>query len=470
LEHILSHNDEQLKTVVEMGQELDRLILAKAMEWARRAYRVVAEALDEQLFKAKGDGLVSEGKREVWYDTCVGKVRVKRRLYSDGQGRYRHLLDELLCSRQKRHVTVRVLEMTTGLATQMVFRRSAAVLKDLTPVHLSAMTILNYLKKVAAPELEKATAEVRNFLEAGELPPGEGKKVPRLMVESDGVMVPLQREKQRKAEVKVGIAYEGWRPVGKDRYATVDKMCLAGVASGEEHWAAMLLRIHQRYDVSSVKEIVLGGDGAGWIKGGTEVLGARFALSRYHLHEELCRGLGRDRDGIRQVIQLCDRGELPIALQLLSQARMGARGEPARRLDHLAGYLVENGCGLKDYRLDLGEEGKNLRRTGAIEGNVDKLVARRMKNQGMSWTIAGIQRMLCVRLMVLQGTLQRVLNETPAPRIPHLRAKQVRAVIDSAAAKVPTAEWLQAAVPALHGPHPNRPWVMFLRSLVGVSG
>jgi len=63
LEHILSHNDEQLKTVVEMGQELDRLILAKAMEWARRAYRVVAEALDEQLFKAKGDGLVSEGKR-----------------------------------------------------------------------------------------------------------------------------------------------------------------------------------------------------------------------------------------------------------------------------------------------------------------------------------------------------------------------------------------------------------------------
>ncbi len=448
-----------------MAAGLDTLVLGKAMEWARAAYRVAAEALDQLLYRARDGGLVSEHRRAVWYETCVGKVRVRRRQYRDREGRYRYLLDELLCSPQRRHVTVRVLEMAMELATQMVFRRSAGVLKDLTPVHLSAQTILNHLKNVAAPYLEKANAEIRSFLQAGELPPGEGRKVPRLMVESDGVMVALQRERQRKAEVKVGITYEGWRPVGKGRYATVEKTCLAGVGSSEEHWAAMLLRIHQRYDLGSVKQVMLGGDGAGWIKGGAEVLGARFALSRYHLHEELCRALGRNVAGIRDVMEACDRGELDAALSLVCEARKGARGEQARRLERLSGYLVENESGLRDYRLDLGEEGKGLRRTGAIEGNVDKLVARRMKNQGMSWTIAGIQRMLCVRLMVLKGELKRTLQHSSPTRIPRLSASRVRVTIDRATKKSPTDEWLKAALPALHGPQPNRPWVICLRSL-----
>jgi hypothetical protein len=35
-------------------------------------------------------------------------------------------------------------------------------------------------------------------------------------------------------------------------------------------------------------------------------------------------------------------------------------------------------------RLVFGKAGQGLRPTGAMEGNVDKLVVRRMKNQGMS--------------------------------------------------------------------------------------
>ena len=62
-------------------------------------------------------------------------------------------------------------------------------------------------------------------------------------------------------------------------------------------------------------------------------------------------------------------------------------------------YIRENSSGLGDYRLSLGEEGKTLRHTGAIEGNIDKLIVRRMKNQGMSWTLKGISRLLCVRFL-----------------------------------------------------------------------
>lgn len=43
------------------------------------------------------------------------------------------------------------------------------------------------------------------------------------MLEADGVMLSVQRQKVKKAEVKLGIAYEGWEKVGKDRYATANK-------------------------------------------------------------------------------------------------------------------------------------------------------------------------------------------------------------------------------------------------------
>jgi len=63
-----------------------------------------------------------------------------------------------------------------------------------------------------------------------------------------------------------------------------------------------------------------------------------------------------------------------------------ARGESAQSITKAYHYLCANrfGLELEDYRLKLGEQGTGLRRTGGMEGNVDKLVVRRMKNQGMS--------------------------------------------------------------------------------------
>jgi hypothetical protein len=52
---------------------------------------------------------------------------------------------------------------------------------------------------------------------------------------------------------------------------------------------------------------------------------------------------------------------------------------------------MANAFGLRDYRLEVNGDG--LRDLGAIEGNIDKLIANRMKKRGMSWTIKGVQRM-----------------------------------------------------------------------------
>jgi hypothetical protein len=65
--------------------------------------------------------------------------------------------------------------------------------------------------------------------------------------------------------------------------------------------------------------------------------------------------------------------------------------DKAREIMRLRGYLMENCYGLRDYRLVV--DGDGLRGLGAIEGNVDKLIADRMKRRGMSWTKQGANSM-----------------------------------------------------------------------------
>lgn len=69
---------------------------------------------------------------------------------------------------------------------------------------------------------------------------------------------------------------------------------------------------------------------------------------------------------------------------------------------------MENSFGLRDYRLEV--DGDGLRGLGAMEGNVDKLVANRMKKRGMSWTISGAQGMARLISLRKMGQLHSWIN------------------------------------------------------------
>jgi hypothetical protein len=462
LEISLPQSAEELKVFL---QDLDKFLLNKALEWARKTYKAILEQVDELVAERRIEGLAIEHRREVWHQTCLGAVRVKRRQYSDGKGNYRYILDELTGMGKKWHVTREVQGITLELATQMPYRRSAEVLRKASAVDLAHQTIWRIVGKIADPYINKAEREIEWFVKTGEIPDSEGKKVARLLVEADGVMLSLQREKERKAEVKLGIAYEGWEKVGKDRYRTLNKTVFASVANGDTFWAGMTLKLESKYDLSRIGDTVIGGDGAVWVKEGVVYSNGRFQLDRYHLNRELCHALGRDGETWGRVWRACEAGDIELGLRIMVEAMKKAKGEQAQRIAKAYHYLRENSDGLSDYRLVLGEEGKNLRRTGAIEGNIDKLVVRRMKNQGMSWTIRGIRRLLCVRFMVLEGRLVEWLrrDEDQEARI-KIPPKKIRRLVTNLPIQEPDA-WLKVTIPALYGPHASRPWVRALKKL-----
>lgn len=461
----LTNLDFKGKDDLEAFHELDQWFLTDLLERGKKQFKLLLEEVDGILRGLREAGLRVVRKRAVWYRTCLGTVRVERTCYQDKDGQYRYLLDELLGMGFHQHTSLRVTGMALGLAVQMTFRRASAVLHDLTAIRLSHQTIHNQLARTADPHLARQDRETRDYLESGVLPRSEGRSVSRLMVEAHGVMLSLQRESARRTEVKLGIAYEGWTKVGADRYRTVGKTCFADTGSGHEQWAGMIVKLQQRYDMGSVTDIIAGGDGATWIREGADDLGARFQLCRYHLNRELCLALGQRREVIRAVREACRQGQADTADTLLAKVGALVDGDEAQRIARLRAYIAENAVGLGDYRLGMGEEGKGLRRLGSIEGNVDKLIVRRMKNQGMNWKLRGIRRLLCIRFLYLEGSLDdQHLHHAKSKLLPvaadtNLKRKMAGALRRNHAA------FLQAGLPALTGPHANRDWVRKLRQL-----
>lgn len=456
----VSELQEELKAIL---HDLDVVILEKAIQWARQMYRAVVEEIDKLLLRCRDRVLSVQHIRQVGYSTVMGKVRIGRRQYKDNRGKYRYLLDEVLGIEGNSHTTNKVKHLALEMACDMSFRRSSRLLERTTAIHLSHQAIWGLVGRVADPYLEQRRREIAWFLETGELPCSEGKKVAGLMMEADGVMVSLQRAKSRKAEVKLGIAYEGWYRVGRDRYATVNKTIYSDVAGCEEYWAGMMLKLHRKYDLRDTMRMVIGGDGAAWVKEGLEHFGGTYQLCRYHLNRQLTTALGPDMKTARAVMNHCERGETDLACKLLSEAEVSAKGEQSKRIESVRRYLIANRDGLRDYRLDLGEDGCKLRRTGAIEGNIDKLIVRRMKNQGMSWSVEGIRRMLCVRFLYLENKLEASLRKASIrPELNSLPGSKLRRLLKDV--HIPHLGVVKGALPALYGPHINRPWVQALKS------
>jgi len=460
----LPQSVDELKSLV---PGLDKVLRAWALEQARKLYKAMMEAMDGILAEHRPQGWRVVQIRLVSYQTFLGAIRVRRRVYQDGDLRRRYLLDEFLGMSKGDHFTLALKEMILALPVGMPYRRSCETLSRLADIHLSHQTLHRLVQMVAERRRDGMAREIEALKEAGELPVGEGRQPRQLFMEADAVFLSQQRQPQKKLEVKLGIAYEGWEQVSRDRFRTVNKTLYAAVnTGGDDFWAGMTVKLHKKYDLASVKQAVIGGDGASWVKDGAAYVGGRFQLDRYHLQRALTRALGRDQQTKQAVCQAVELGDAGSAVEILANAERKTRGEAAERIHHTRVYLESNASGLVDYRLGMGGgEAVGLRRTGAIEGNIDKFVARRMKNQGMSWSVKGARSLLYLRLLIYEGKLHEWLaRPIPTPDI-YIPIRKVRRLVTQLSAQEPD-DWLKASMPALCGPHASRPWVTMLRSLV----
>jgi hypothetical protein len=418
--------------------------------------------MDDELKEERGEETKVVGFRERWVISLFGDIKLKRSLYKDKEGSYCFPLDERIGLDKGTRVSSMMKKLAVEGSIDYTFREVERNMKAIFPWAISHTTVHNLSGKVADAYIKEEEEEVKALYEDGVIPESENRVVPYLFMEADGVNISLQREKERKAEIKGGIAYEGWEEIGNKRYKLKEKSVYGGIMSGKRFWDGFSLVLAKKYDLSRTDKVIVGGDGASWVKESAELFGGLYELDRFHIKKALYQGLGHE-PLVAEVYQACVTGKVADVERLLIKAQQETNKERAKEIMRLRGYLMNNWYGLRDYRLEVSGEG--LRGLGAVEGNVDKLFADRMKKRGMSWTNKGANRMATLISLSHSGKLdtgKKAFTDKPSLTLSKrssVPAEKVQHMKEDGGA------WLQVSIPALYESDSGRPWVHTLRRL-----
>ncbi|AEM78700.1 hypothetical protein Thewi_1277 [Thermoanaerobacter wiegelii Rt8.B1] len=306
--------------------ELTQRISNQIFAWA-------LEEIDTRLMKERDRNIWEVvGFRAKQVVSTFGEFIYRRRLYRNKQtGETKFLLDELLGWPSRSQITPRLREIAVKLSTEMPFRRAAEILSYLFP-GISPMTIWKAVQELG--EILKQDSEERRkeVFEYGEVPKGE-KVTKRLYIESDGVIIRLQRADKKRGEIKHLIAYEGKEKIDKERYRLKNKLVVSGLGNSEEIWEETYAKVGCKWDIEGVEKVYIGGDGAEWPKEGLEYFpAAEYRLDPYHLNRQLTEALWYDEETYDKVREAIYQGDLQKTEGTLREAIKRAKGERKKKL------------------------------------------------------------------------------------------------------------------------------------------
>jgi hypothetical protein len=446
--------------------------MEEARQWESKVFQQVCIAgqreaseylalLDESLFLQRPTGWRVVGFRERTLVTRFGEVDIRRRLYQDRPGEYHFLLDEYLGLNANQAATPEMQAMCTILCGEMSFRKAADFLGQWMTGPLSHSTCWQLLQRTGEAAAEARMEEVEAVFSRGEPIAQAGERcIERLYMEADGVYVRLQRQPRTHLELCSAIAYEGWERLSgtREAYRLREKRVYCHVGDRISFWEGVSLAWAHKWDLRQVREVIIGGDGAAWIRSGVETFcGAIWQLDGFHL-ARACRQAFGSLTG-RELYQALRTGAAAKMQASLSQTPL-REGKQAQRASRWVEKVAQKKWGL-DWRVRQGSTLEDARGLGCMEGNQAQLLAARMKSKGRSWSPKGAYHMAKVQELLTNGEVQPWCY-----RQMHFEKTRARYTHHPRSQPIASDQWMQAAVPALYGPFPNTPWVHYLRRLI----
>lgn len=354
-------------------EEFEDRVFAAICESGRALAAEALASKDDELARAVPHGWRVKDRRSKTVMTRFGPVEVSRRRYIDDSGRTRHLLDEHLALPARARISPSLERAMVALSAEVSFREAAAVLAAVLDVHVSHAAVHSLSRRAGERLAAESAAVASGLLEQG-LDPGGTEDASMLFCEADGTVVALQGAHRRRGEVRLAVFYtdkeEGPGAVH------------AGLQDADAFWARAVAAGGSHYDLSTVRSCVVAGDGAGWVRGGLDVLPySRFQIDPFHVRKALSRACADHSFASRVFSAVYEEGHAAADGMLAAFAR--EHPGVADDVEGVRRYLSANADGL--WRSGPG--------CGTIEGHIDKVLANRMKKRGRRWSPAGADAM-----------------------------------------------------------------------------
>ncbi|MEA2021726.1 MAG: ISLre2 family transposase [Candidatus Caldatribacteriota bacterium] len=447
---------------------LENMIFDITQTIACKVFEKALADIDSNLRHQREKGLLKNtGKRKKYFLTRFGDICYTRTRYRDKAGKSHYLLDEALSIIKNQRISLSRAMIESYLATASSYREVITQARLFTGSHRSHEAVRQSVIKEAKGLIEaekKRLQQIRNLNYPDNVAPDTA------YLEADATYLTLQgrSKKKRKLEVKVGVGYTG----RESRYGCGSSKRLKEkftfIGTGRKFMETFSLEAEARLSLSHTNTIIFGGDGDNWITSGVKDYfpSATYVLCLYHLNKRLREALARRKPEQKVIRDLLLENQIDKALKAIDQIIRHLHDQKEKDLlTKLYTYLsrnregIGNQCRLREKRVEA---------AGAIESNINQVIASRFKKRGMSWSEKGALPLLKVKETILNGewdtwwTTGRRQRIKIAPHKPPLSASHFK--------KAPeVSPLLEATLPAFSGPDQDKPWVSVLRKLNQVS-
>lgn len=407
-------------------KDLEKNIYSWVCQIGRQFTSEFLERYDQMLMKERDKSRYRhKGSRQTTIKTVYGEVTYNRVVYEvteeDGTRRFVYLLDETLELDNVGLISTNMAELLVKGITELSYRACAAKVSEMTGQSISAMGVWNVIQALG----EKVCEEEKALVESHKKGHIHGEKeVPVLFEEADGVYISLQGKdrkqcSQAKAEMKVAIAYDGWKKTRKDRYILPEKVVVAGFAKAKEFHEYREAAIAERYNLDEVSQRILNADGASWIRK-VKDKSTCFQLDPFHRNKAVKEKIHNPK-AEHEIMELLEEEQIEEVFSYLKTYRDSLWEErEIEDVEELIQYYENNKEGLLPYQsqgLELPEhpEGLEYRNMGTMENHVWSVIARRMKHNHTSWSKRGGNHLAKILAKKCSGKLYEVTEKLKRP-------------------------------------------------------
>ncbi len=305
----------------------------------------------------------------------MGELNLTRRLYfNKAISKYFFAVDELLNIEKHSRVERTLKTKLINDATLTSYGKASKLSKEC----VSRQTVHNLVKAVAPKSLEVKCDRL--------------KSIQKIYIEADEDHIHLNTGKS--AEIKLVYVHEGRRRVNRGRTELLNVRYFASAGKGYEIWDTVADYIYAQYDTRGA-EIHISGDGANWIKHGTEVFPmAEYHLDKFHVYKSVTDAMAGDKRLRKLIIDGIRRGDGKSVHSLYLQRWEKMNGVKARNRVFDSLQYIENNL---DY-ITLSEDSNC-----SAEGHVSHILSERLSSRPMAWSLAGAEKMAQLRAFYFNG-------------------------------------------------------------------
>jgi len=333
------------------------------------------------------------GEFSCYLYTRLGIIRIARWRIKFKEKTY-YLLDKVI-NLNPLKATNYILKRAAELASDYTYRKASSLLSKEISDYFGKDLIWYWIKRIAKVLEAKENLRTQSILNNQNL--SSQSPHPKAIIEIDATSIHKQykgKPTKENLEVKLAICYTDIKK--KKKNYLENKIIYAGVEDTNTFGNNLYSLLEEKLNITSIKDKLLIGDGDRWIK---EIKNLHFPDAKYHLDwwhltKNIRKAMRENKRLNKLFLKYLYEGKADRIIETLA-TKYKALTKEKQEINGLLEYLKNNREGI------YGSKGFEINKigSGAVEKNIEIIIGRRFKKQGMSWSKEGAQALLKLRVL-----------------------------------------------------------------------